>query len=211
MIRVKFCGITRKVDALTASRLGVHALGFIFAKESARYIAPDLASRIIAELPPFVLKVGVFINEEEENINNIISLCKLEIIQLHGDESAKFCNKFHGKTRVIKSISVKKDSVLRMVEKYNSVDAILLDTHDDKLKGGTGKSFDWEIAKEAKSFGKPIILSGGLNPQNIKEAIADVNPYAVDVSSGIEKSPGIKDHELMAKFLASAWEEEWGC
>ncbi|MDP8253018.1 MAG: phosphoribosylanthranilate isomerase [Candidatus Kaelpia aquatica] len=211
MVRVKFCGIRRGSDALAASRLGIHALGFIFVKDTPRYISPDKAAEITNILSPFIMKVGVFMNPEISELESTAAKCKLDIIQLHGEEDSLFCSQVKDKYRVIKTLKVKNRAVLKEIPKYkNAVDAILLDTFSEKAAGGTGESFNWEIAKDARSFGVPIVLSGGLNPDNIKDALRGVNPYAVDVSSGIEQSPGVKDQELMGRFIASIWEEEWG-
>ena len=210
MVKVKFCGITRLEDALDGARLGVHALGFIFVKESPRYIVPEKAQEIISQLPPYVLRVGVFRNHSEEEIETVISSCNIDAIQLHGEEDPSLCKRLKGKKRVIKTLRISGKDFLDMIPEYNFVDAILLDTYDEKLPGGTGKTFNWELAQKSRKFGIPIILSGGLTPENVKTAIRTVNPYALDVSSGIEQSPGIKSHELMAKFVASVWEEEWG-
>jgi phosphoribosylanthranilate isomerase len=210
MVKVKFCGMKRLEDALDAARLGVHALGFIFVKTSPRYILPQEAQKIISQLPPFVVRVGVFSDQNEKEISQILSICELDAIQFHGQESPQFCKLFLGKKRIIKVFRVKDESFLEEIPKYDFVDAILLDSFHPDLKGGTGRNFNWQLARKARRFGIPVILSGGLNPDNIKQAIAEVNPYAVDVASGIEKSPGIKDHELMAKFIAQVWEEEWG-
>jgi phosphoribosylanthranilate isomerase len=210
MVKVKFCGMKRLGDALDAARLGVHALGFVFVKGSKRFIEPQHARQIIQKLPPFVLKVGVFANPSEDEVRKIADMCKLDVIQLHGDEDIEFCKKLKEDFRIIKALRVKDESVLEEIPRFNFVDAILLDTYEKDELGGTGKSFEWSIARRARDFDIPIILSGGLKPENVKEAIREVNPYAVDVSSGIEKEPGIKDHELMAKFIACVWEEEWG-
>jgi len=210
MVKVKFCGMRRLEDALDAARLGVHALGFIFVKASPRYIPPEDAQEIISQLPPLVVRVGVFSDQNEQEISEILNICDLDALQFHGQESPELCRLFAGRKRIIKTFRVKDESFLDEIPKYNFVDAILLDSFHPHLKGGTGKSFNWHLARRAREFGIPVILSGGLKPDNIKQAIAEVNPYAVDVSSGIEEMPGVKDHELMAKFIAQVWEEEWG-
>jgi len=210
MVRVKFCGFTNLADALAASRLGIHAIGFIFVKNSPRYIEPEKTAEITSQLAPFILRVGVFCNTDISRIEEIASVCNLDIIQLHGDESSSFCKKIKEKFRCIKVLKIKDKKSLDVITEYNFVDAILLDTYKEDMAGGTGETFNWDIAREARKFDVPIILSGGINPDNVKQAIKEVNPYAVDVSSGIEKSPGVKDHELMARFIASVWEEEWG-
>jgi len=211
MVRVKFCGIKSLPDALAAARLGVNALGFIFVKDTPRYIDPLEAAEIINALSPLIMRVGVFVNSDISEVEEIAAKCRLDIIQLHGEESSEFCSKIKERYRVIKTLKVKDEIIIDEVSKYlDTVDAILLDTFSERALGGTGKSFNWDIARELRSCGIPIILSGGLNSENIKVAIKEVNPYAVDVSSGIEKSPGVKDHELMGEFIASLWEEEWG-
>ncbi len=210
MVKVKFCGIKRMEDAWDAARLGVHALGFVFVKSSPRYIAPDDAQKIISQLPPFIVRVGVFSNQDENEISEILNICQLDALQFHGEESPQFCKLFAGKKRLIKAFRVKDENFLAQIPQYEFVDAILLDSYHPDLKGGTGLTFNWELAKKARKFGIPVILSGGLTPDNVKQAIAEVNPYAVDVSSGIEQTSGVKDHELMAKFIACVWEEEWG-
>jgi len=210
MVKVKFCGIKRMEDAWDAARLGVHALGFVFVKNSPRYISPDDAQKIISQLPPFIVRVGVFSNHNENEISEVLNICQLDALQFHGEESPQFCKLFASKKRLIKAFRVKDENFLDQIPQYDFVDAILLDSYHPDLKGGTGLTFNWELAKKARKFGIPVILSGGLTPDNVKQAIAEVNPYAVDVSSGIEQTSGVKDHELMAKFIACVWEEEWG-
>jgi len=196
MVRVKICGITNIEDALLAVELGADALGFVFAP-SPRKISPEAAREIIEALPPFVSRVGVFVNQVRDKVEKIAHLCNLDVLQLHGEESSSYCKAFE--LKVIKALRVKDSSVLDIISKYE-VDAFLLDTFIGDKHGGTGKTFDWKIAGEAKSFGE-VILSGGLTPENVNEAIVEVEPYGVDVSSGVEAYPGRKDPEKLRAFF----------
>ncbi len=198
--RVKVCGTTRLKDALLAVECGADAIGFIFYKKSPRYVSAKVAGEICSKLPPFVHRVGVFVNEAADKINRIVDRCGLDAVQLHGDESPAFCKKI--KCRVIKVVRVKDTSSLKEMSRY-SVDAFLLDTYKENQWGGTGNVFDWKLAARAKKYG-PVILAGGLNPRNVKEAIQKVRPYGVDVSSGVEQSPGKKDPKKVKAFLKAA-------
>ncbi len=199
MIKVKICGITNHEDASEAVRLGADALGFIFAP-SPRQIDPELAREIISDLPPFVGTVGVFVNEELSVIQDRVTYCGLDMVQLHGDEPPEFCGELMPRT--IKSFRIKDASSLSQIGAYKGrVKALLLDTYQKGLRGGTGKTFDWDLAVEAGKFGMPIILSGGLGPSNIEMAVSTVKPYAVDMSSSIEARPGEKDHALMRELI----------
>jgi len=198
-VKVKICGITNHEDALTAAGLGVSALGFIFAR-SERQITPEKARDIIAKIPPFVKTVGVFVNEQHAKIKEIIHYCGLDLIQLHGDESPELCYEMMPYT--IKAIRIKDESSLKSIDVYyGKVRALLLDTFSRNLAGGTGKTFDWKLAKKIKGKGIPIILSGGLGPSNIDRAIRTVKPYAVDVNSGVEEYPGKKSFVLMRDLM----------
>jgi phosphoribosylanthranilate isomerase len=200
-VRIKICGITNKEDALAAAHLGADALGFVFAPSPRRILA-ESAREIIKALPPFVKTVGVFADEDPERVSSIAAMCGLDILQLHGSESVDYCSSFD--RRVIKAVRLQSRDELKNLSKYvNVVDALLLDTYlPDKL-GGTGISFDWKLAVGARRYGR-IILAGGLNPENVAAAISMVKPYAVDASSGLEKSPGVKDHEKMTQFMREA-------
>jgi phosphoribosylanthranilate isomerase len=196
-IKVKICGMTQLKDALFAVEQGADAVGFIFYKKSPRAVTMKTVREIIAKLPPLVDTVGVFVNESDSRVNKIADYCGLDLVQLHGEESPAFCRKIH--RRVIKAFRVKDLQTIKQLEKY-PVSGLLLDTFSDHLQGGTGKTFDWNLALPAKKIG-PVILAGGLTPRNIRQAISQVRPYGVDVCSGVEKSPGIKDLEKVRAFL----------
>ncbi len=198
--RLKICGITNLEDALKAAELGADALGFIFYKGSPRHISPRTASLIIRELPPFVVPVGVFVDEEPEKVKAIAAETGISTVQLHGYETPEYCESLG--LKVIKAIRIKERSDIMRLRPYN-VAAFLLDTFREGVPGGTGETFDWQIAIEAKALGR-VILSGGLNPENVREAIERVRPYAVDASSGLEEKPGKKDHRKLEKFMEQA-------
>ena len=201
MVKVKICGITNLDDAMAAADFGADALGFVFFKNSPRYISPVNAEKIIKKLPPFISAVGVFVNEDKKNIEKIVSRTGINITQLHGDEPPKACNLSKPS---IKAIRVKSLDSLEVISKYkDKVSAFLLDTYTPELFGGTGQIFNWDIAVEARQFGK-VILAGGLTPENIEKAVRYVHPYAVDVSSGVEAEKGRKDHKKMRLFIERA-------
>ena len=198
MTRIKICGITSIEDALAAVDAGADALGFNFAA-GPRKIEPALAIEMIAQLPPFVTVVGVFIGEDP-TIAAIADGCGVQVIQLHGGESEEFAISLSPRP-VIRVIHASDAGAIEAIPSYASASAILLDTSVAGKLGGTGRTFDWDIAVRAKEYGKPIILAGGLNPVNVAAAVAKVGPYAVDVASGVESSPGKKDYRLMKEFV----------
>jgi len=201
MVKVKICGITNAADAHAAVSFGADALGFVFFKESPRYIPPAEAAVIIKSLPSFIPTVGVLVNEPVDETEKIVSLSGIDIIQLHGDEPPDMCRLSR---RVMKVIRVKSlNSLLPLSSYKDRVSAFLLDTYTSDALGGTGLIFNWDIAVEAKQFGR-IILAGGLTPGNVADAVRHVDPYAVDVSSGVELSKGKKDHEKMKLFIERA-------
>ena len=201
MTKIKICGITNLDDAMAAVDFGSDALGFVFFRESPRAISPQSAASIIAKLPAFTTTVGVFVDSPLDEIQKIVNETGIDVVQLHGDEPPESC-RLH--RRVIKGIRVKSLESLETLESYQDfVSAFLLDTFAPNMPGGTGQVFNWEIATEAKNFGR-IILAGGLTPENISEAIRRVNPYAVDVSSGVELAKGKKDHQKMRLFIERA-------
>lgn len=202
MVRIKICGITSELDAQRAARSGAWAVGFIFYKKSPRYISPFKAKKIIDALPPFVTPVGVFVNQNAGALRDIISHCGLRVVQLHGDEDHHFCHRLKRyNVKIIKVFRVGENFDPKIVEPYK-VDAFLFDTYDQYNFGGTGKTFDWNFLKEVKTANEvPIILSGGLNTQNVIEPVNALRPYAVDVNSGVEESPGKKDAKKMKDFI----------
>jgi len=199
MIKVKTCGITNLDDASLAVQLGADALGFIFAS-SPRKVSPEVARDIIRKIPPFVKGVGVFVDEDPEKIEEIMAFCGIDLVQLHGDESLDLCERFMPRT--IKALRIADESSLKSVAAYKGkVRALLLDTYSEKMAGGTGKGFDWELAIRIREMGIPIILAGGLGPSNIEDAVRRVRPYAVDVNSGVEERPGKKSRALMEELF----------
>lgn len=195
MTRVKICGITNRDDAAVAVEAGADALGFIFFERSPRYITPEDVLSIVSTLPPFLTTVGVFVNESADCINEIAQQCRLHAVQLHGDESPDFCRQIE--RAVIKAIRVKDESWQRAVEPYR-VQAVLLDTYASDRYGGTGQAFDWDLIS---AIPQRIILSGGLNPDNVQDAIHRIHPYGVDTGSGVETTPGVKDHGKVRAFI----------
>jgi phosphoribosylanthranilate isomerase len=200
MVRVKICGITNLADAMTAVEAGADALGFVFYEKSPRFINPLAAAEIIAKLPPFVQPVGLFVNEEAEKINWTADYCGLDLVQLHGDETPEDCLEVN--RRVIKAFRMQSTVSIEPLRKYQ-VSGFLLDAWCPDCYGGTGKTFNWEMAAAASQYGR-IILAGGLTPENVAEAIVAVRPYAVDVSSGVESVPGKKDREKVREFIKRA-------
>ena len=198
-VRIKICGITNLADARLAVELGADALGFIFYRQSKRCIAPSLAKEICAALPPFVAKVGVFVNESAAGIQQTLADCRLDVVQLHGEELPGFCRQLP--VKIIKAIWVQDADSLRAAAEYD-VDALLLDTYTAEQRGGTGQTFDWTLARQAKTLLRsPIILSGGLTPENVGVAIRQAEPFAVDVASGVESEPGRKDPEKLRRLI----------
>lgn len=196
MTRIKICGITNFDDARSAINMGADAIGFVFAK-SPRQISPEIAGNIIDRLPPMISRVGVFVDEAVDEVLNIALKCHLTYVQLHGDESIEYMNQLLYPT--VKSFRIKEEADLETVIKYQKK-YVLLDSYVEDQPGGTGQSFDWAIAERAKAFSH-VILSGGLNAENIVDALDTVKPYGVDVSSGIESKPGKKDKALMQQFI----------
>jgi phosphoribosylanthranilate isomerase len=201
MVKVKICGITSLGDARMAVESGADALGFVFAP-SPRQIPPDRARRIIKRLPPFVTPVGVFVDEELDKVLDVATHTGLRAVQLHGKETPGYVEDIMGRFWVIKAIRIRTKKDLTELGKYKA-HAFLLDSYQRGRLGGTGKTFPWELAREARGLGT-IILAGGLNPENVQEAIHAVRPYAVDVSSGVESSLGKKDRQLVREFIQAA-------
>ncbi len=201
-MQVKICGITNIYDALCAAENGAAALGFIFYPPSPRYIDPQKALEIIDRLPVHLVKVGVFVNEQPETVRQIVERCRLDMLQLHGDESPEYCGMFPSR-RVIKALELKTDEDVSRVSDFN-VAAILVDARHAGLYGGTGKTANWELARRVSG---PLILSGGLNEDNVVAAIQQVRPAALDINSGVEERPGQKDAakiERMMQMISTA-------
>lgn len=199
MTVVKICGITSLQDALVAVDAGADALGFNFYRPSPRYISPSAAREITDQLPESVLKVGVFVNEELQSLLRIVTEAGLSAVQLHGDESPEYCRELSDRY-VIKAFGAADNFDPRSAENY-VVEAIMLDTKDDLLRGGSGRVFDWSIAQRANRSIPKLFLAGGLSPENVGAAIATVRPYAVDACSSLEESPGRKNHERVRAFV----------
>ena len=197
-MEIKICGITNLEDALNAYAFGADALGFIFYTKSARHITPETARNITKNLPRNIARVGVFVNHDIKAVRDIFEFCRLDLIQLHGDESPEYCCQFP-ESVLIKAFSPSSDNDLNDIKKY-PVKAILIDSRTADLYGGTGKKSNWELASQMTTI-RPLILSGGLNSDNILEAIETVVPHAVDVNSGVEASPRKKDPDKIKKAI----------
>jgi phosphoribosylanthranilate isomerase len=200
-VRVKICGITSLADAQVAVEAGADALGFVFYDRSPRFIPTNTAAEISRALPPFTLRVGVFMNPSEELVRRAIDECGLGLLQFHGDEPPEFCTRFG--LMSMKAFRVRDAGSLKELPKYQT-DAWLLDAYASDTFGGTGEKFNWSLAMEVQKLGKPVFLAGGLTPENVAEAIRQVKPFGVDVSSGVEFSPGKKDHAKVRAFINAA-------
>lgn len=206
--RIKICGLTRPIDVQTAVDSGVDALGFVFYEASARYVTAQAVSSMTASLPPFVSKVGLFVNASLQTIVQTVKIAQLDLLQFHGDESADFCETVARTIArpYIRAIGVAPETtpsqLLNLIGQYSSARAVLLDSASISY-GGSGQTFDWSILQSwnKNTLALPLVLSGGLNAQNVTEAILRVQPYAVDVSSGVEHAPGIKDGAKIKAFL----------
>lgn len=195
MVKIKICGITDLESALACVNYGSDAIGFVFA-ESLRKISKFRCKEIIARLPPFITTVGLFANQSREEVDDIVRFCPLDVLQFHGSESPEFCLNFN--RRILKAFRIFSQEDVKLLDNYN-VSAYLLDSYDNERLGGTGKTFDWKLVKGVKN--KRIILAGGLTADNVCDAIRECLPYGVDVSSGVENSPGVKDFEKIKKFI----------
>jgi phosphoribosylanthranilate isomerase len=206
-VKVKICGITNVADAIAAADAGADAIGLMFYEKSPRHISIQAAREIVRELPLHVIKVGVFVNPSEELVMRVISDCGVGLLQFHGDETPEFCTQFG--LMSMKAFRIRDAESLRALPMYLT-DAWLLDAHVKDKLGGTGEKFNWDLAIEAQKLGRPIFLAGGLIPENVGEAVRKVNPFAVDVSSGVESSPGKKDHAKVRAFIETAKEINHG-
>lgn len=200
-VRVKICGLKSLDDALFAAHAGADALGFVFHEPSPRYIDAAQAETLCRELPPFVVRVGLFVNASAEAVREVLHRVPLDLLQFHGDETPEYCTQF-GKS-YLKAVRVSAETdLLKYAADFASASGLLLDAYVPGVAGGTGETFDWKLIPQ--HLPKPIILSGGLTPENVRTAIQQTHPWAVDVSSGVESARGIKDRHKIAQFIAHA-------
>lgn len=200
-VKVKICGITNVADAVAAADAGADMIGLNFYEKSPRHVSLKTAAEISRALPPFIVKVGVFVNAPEDLIVRAIGDCGLGLLQFHGDEPPEFCGQFG--LMSMKAFRIRDAKSLEEIPDYHT-DAYLLDAYSSATFGGSGEKFNWDLAVEAKRFHRPIFLAGGLTPENAAEAVQKVKPYAADVSSGVEISPGKKDRQKIRAFIAAA-------
>lgn len=203
-LKIKICGMTNAADALAAVEAGADALGFVFHHASPRYVQPEMVKRIVATLPPFVVPVGVFVNEEPQKVRDLMDDCGLALAQLHGDESTSYCGTL-GRP-VLRAIRLSDRSHFLAMAEYLGrahVRGFVVDAFSETAYGGTGMLANWDLAAEAARQGA-VLLAGGLTPENVAEAIQKVRPYGVDVSSGVEASPGKKDQKKVQTFIHAA-------
>ena len=205
MTKIKICGITNEGDAKAAIDLGVDFLGFNFYAQSPRFITPGKAKEIISALSPGIAKVGVFVNEEISTIERTFRDCSLDFLQLHGDETVVFCEELKDKIpdcKLIKVFRIDNEQDMGSIPEFGKItDYYLLDTYSADKFGGTGRTFSWNLACQVKKMGRPIFLSGGLTPENVEEAVKKVEPFCVDVASGVESYSGKKNLEKMKLFV----------
>lgn len=197
MTRVKICGITNHEDAHVAVDAGADALGFIFYPGSPRYVTPESVREITRTLPPFVTTVGVFVNETPEHIDEVLRVSGVRVPQLHGEEPPEYLKALPG---AIKAVRVRSAADIEGLAAYRDASALLLDAWCETQYGGTGECFNWSLAEGAAQYGR-LVVAGGLTPANVGEAVAKLHPYAVDVSSGVERDKGLKDHALVREFI----------
>ncbi len=202
-VKVKICGITRLDDGLRAADSGADALGFVFHPPSPRFVPLEVAAQIAQKLPAHIVKVGVFVDADEESVLRAIAGCGLNLVQFHGHEQPEYCLQFG--LMSMKAFRIRDEASLQELPNYPT-DAWLLDSYVPGKPGGTGEKFNWELARQAQMLGRPVFLAGGLTPQNVAEAVRLVRPYGVDVSSGVEISPGKKDHQKVQEFIRAAKE-----
>ena len=202
--RIKICGITRVEDARAAAKLGADAIGLVFYAPSPRNVGVDAAQAIVASLPPFITAVGLFVDPARDQVETVLQHCSLGLLQFHGDEAPAFCSGFG--LPYIKAARVRADSdLVQYLTPYHAAQGWLLDAYHDRLYGGSGESFDWKLIP--RDLARPVILSGGLTPDNVVAAVRQVRPWAVDVSSGVEAAKGIKDAAKIAAFIAGVKNE----
>jgi phosphoribosylanthranilate isomerase len=206
-VRVKVCGITRLEDAYVAADLGACAIGFVFWPASPRFIDAERARAIVRALPPFVIPVGVFVDQPQDDVNALAETVGLAAVQLHGNETPAYCDGIN--RRVIRAIGLREKMDVRLIDEWPSSVTLLLDAYDPEKRGGTGRPVDWTMAAAVASV-RPTILSGGLRPENVGAAMTTVRPYAIDVSSGVEARPGVKDPERLRAFFEAVAEAKAG-
>jgi phosphoribosylanthranilate isomerase len=200
-VKVKICGITNASDALAAVEAGADVLGFNFYEKSPRHVSTRAAAEIARQLPPFIIKVGVFVDADEDLVLRAIGDCGLNLLQFHGEETPEYCLQFG--LMSMKAFRIRDAQSLEALPEYRT-DAWLLDAYSAEQPGGTGTKFNWDLAIAAQKLGRPIFLAGGLTPDNVREAIQKVQPYGVDVASGVEAAPGKKDRAKVQAFIAAA-------
>jgi phosphoribosylanthranilate isomerase len=196
--KVKICGITNLPDGLAAAEAGADAIGFVFSEQSPRRVSLETAAEIVRAMPPFIVKVGVFVNAPTDLVYRAIGECGLSLLQFHGDETPEYCLQFG--LMSMKAFRIRDEKSLDALPAYRT-DAWLLDAFSADKPGGTGERFNWDLAVQAQGLGRPIFLAGGLTPENVGDAIRKVKPYAVDVSSGVEAAPGKKDPAKVRAFI----------
>lgn len=202
-LMVKICGITRLEDAQAAVEAGADALGFMFYEPSKRFILPEKAAEIIRNISSSVDSVGVFVNSDEDTVRHAVEVSGINVVQFHGEEFPEFCEAFRP-LRIWKAFRMENERSLDLVRRFRNADAWLLDSYVKGAHGGTGETFNWDLAIEANTNGQPVILAGGLVPSNVGEAVRKVHPHGIDVSSGVESEPGIKDADKIRAFVRSA-------
>jgi phosphoribosylanthranilate isomerase len=201
--RVKICGLTRSVDIRAAVQAGADALGFVFASRSKRVLDVAAATELVAQVPAFVCRVGLFMDQDAQSVSNVLKQVPLNLLQFHGSEDANYCRRFG--LPYIKAVSMSSNQAAQMaVDEYSDAAALLLDSHSPGGVGGTGTVFDWSMIP---AVSMPLVLAGGLTPGNVRLAVEQVSPWAVDVSSGVEVSPGIKSEKMMCEFIKEAKRE----
>jgi phosphoribosylanthranilate isomerase len=208
-VRVKICGITRDADLRAAVAAGADALGFVFARRSKRCLEPLLAEDLVRRTPAFISRVGLFMDQDFEDVARILDRVPLSLLQFHGNEDAAFCRQFG--MPYLKAVSMQSENSIAQAEQdFPDAAGLLLDSHCSGGTGGTGKSFDWSLIRQSRGtlgFSMPLVLAGGLAPENVRSAVEQVKPWAVDVSSGVEDEPGVKNEEKMKNFIREAKRE----
>lgn len=197
--RVKICGLTRIQDVDAAVEAGADALGFVFTPRSKRYLQTGLARELVARVPAFIARVGLFMDQDATEIEQVLKTVPLSLLQFHGSESQVFCTSFG--LPYIKALAMASAGGATMADAYSDAAALLLDSHEPGAPGGTGKTFDWSAIPQLP---KPLVLAGGLKPENVGRAVRLVRPWAVDVSSGVEEAPGVKSRDKMIEFIKEA-------